>query len=227
MWVNQMTYVMSDIHGDLDRFRSVMDKINLQDTDTLYVLGDVIDGYPYGLDILYELRDMKNVVVLLGNHEKMCYEAMMNINGSKVLPQWLKNGGRVTMNALFRMDTKEIYEIMDFIKKMPLTANVNVNGQDYLLLHSCPPHFYNGKTVSKGAIWEFSVTNRVEIDDVLTDGRIFIFGHTPTECYQDCLPFSIYYGNRKIGINCGSGNRHDVCRLACLRLDDMKEYYSD
>ena len=47
-----MTYVMSDIHGDLDRFRSVMDQIYLKADDHLYVLGDVIDGYPYGLDIL-------------------------------------------------------------------------------------------------------------------------------------------------------------------------------
>lgn len=47
-----MTYVMSDIHGDLDRFRSVMDQIHLKADDHLYVLGDVIDGYPYGLDIL-------------------------------------------------------------------------------------------------------------------------------------------------------------------------------
>ena len=36
-----MTYVMSDIHGDLDRFRSVMDQIHLKADDHLYVLGDV------------------------------------------------------------------------------------------------------------------------------------------------------------------------------------------
>lgn len=58
-----MTYVMSDIHGDLDRFRSVMDQIHLKADDHLYVLGDVIDGYPYGLDILYELRDMPNATI--------------------------------------------------------------------------------------------------------------------------------------------------------------------
>ena len=31
-----MTYVMSDIHGDLDRFRSVMDQIHLKADDHLY-----------------------------------------------------------------------------------------------------------------------------------------------------------------------------------------------
>lgn len=108
-----MTYVMSDIHGDLDRFRSVMDQINLKADDHLYVLGDVIDGYPYGLDILYELRDMPNATVLLGNHEKMCYASMVSDNGSRLLSNWIKNGGQVTMNALFRMETTEIEEIID------------------------------------------------------------------------------------------------------------------
>ena len=40
-----MIYVMSDIHGQKRRFDSVMKQINLQPEDTLYVLGDVIDGW--------------------------------------------------------------------------------------------------------------------------------------------------------------------------------------
>lgn len=131
------------------------------------------------------------------------------------------------MNALFRMETTEIEEIMDFIRKMPLTATVTVNDREYLLLHSCPPHLYNGKTLTKENVWDFSLWTRVEPDDILPDGRIFIFGHTPTESYQDKVPLSIYHGKGKIGIDCGSGNPHEACRLACLRLEDMKEYYSD
>ena len=110
---------------------------------------------------------------------------------------------------------------------MPLTATVTVNDREYLLLHSCPPHLYNGKTLTKENVWDFSLWTRVEPDDILPDGRIFIFGHTPTESYQDKVPLSIYHGKGKIGIDCGSGNPHEACRLACLRLEDMKEYYSD
>lgn len=44
-----MIYVISDIHGNINRFNSIMEQINLQDTDTLYVLGDVIDRYRYGI----------------------------------------------------------------------------------------------------------------------------------------------------------------------------------
>ena len=47
-----MIYVMSDIHGNSRRFNSIMEQIKLKDTDTLYILGDVIDRYPDGIRIL-------------------------------------------------------------------------------------------------------------------------------------------------------------------------------
>lgn len=66
-----MIYVMSDIHGNLKRFHSVMRQIRLTSSDTLYVLGDVIDRYPDGIRILKRIRSMENVKLLLGNHEYM------------------------------------------------------------------------------------------------------------------------------------------------------------
>lgn len=56
-----------------------------------------------------------------------------------------------------------------------------------------------------------------------------IFGHTPTKHYQDDVPMKLWYGNRMIGIDCGSGYPEDLPegRLACLRLDDGKVFYSE
>ena len=53
-----MIYVLSDIHGNAARFNSIMEQINLQPEDTLYVLGDVIDRYPNGIRILRKLMKM-------------------------------------------------------------------------------------------------------------------------------------------------------------------------
>ena len=38
-----MIYVMSDIHGMYDKYIEMMDLIDLKETDTLYILGDIID----------------------------------------------------------------------------------------------------------------------------------------------------------------------------------------
>lgn len=53
-----MIYVMSDIHGNAIRFNSIMEQIDLQPEDTLYILGDVIDRYPDGIRILRLLMSM-------------------------------------------------------------------------------------------------------------------------------------------------------------------------
>ena len=66
------------------------------------------------------------------------------------------------------------------------------------------------------------------------DEYTMIFGHTPTVYYQSDDPLRIWYGKNRIGIDCGSGfpdkphiNFPIQGRLACLRLDDMKEFYSE
>ena len=70
-----MIYCMSDIHGELDRFKAMLDLINFSSDDTLYIIGDVIDRHPGGVEILKIIKDTPNMFMLLGNHEQMCLEA--------------------------------------------------------------------------------------------------------------------------------------------------------
>ena len=55
-----MIYIMSDIHGNIKAFHSIMEQINLTEEDTLYILGDVIDLNPYGIELLQEIMKMPN-----------------------------------------------------------------------------------------------------------------------------------------------------------------------
>ena len=68
----------------------------------------------------------------------------------------------------------------------------------------------------------------------LPDNVIPIIGHTPTiylEWDDGESPFHICkvkyqkYDREFIAIDCGCGNSTSRRRLACLRLDDMQEYY--
>ena len=71
-----------------------------------------------------------------------------------------------------------------------------------------------------------AVWTRLDRFSVMPPGKTVIFGHTPTDHYQYRRPMSIYHGKNMIGIDCGCAYR-DLGRLACLRLDDMKEFYSE
>lgn len=49
-----MHYVISDIHGCYNEYIKALKKVNFNDNDTLYVLGDCIDrGYALAQDIIY------------------------------------------------------------------------------------------------------------------------------------------------------------------------------
>ena len=47
-----MIYVMSDIHGQAGAFYKMLKKICFSDNDQMYVLGDVIDRGPDGIEII-------------------------------------------------------------------------------------------------------------------------------------------------------------------------------
>ena len=70
------TYVMSDIHGDYERYCTMLQLIQFKDTDTLYVLGDVLDRGPHGMKILQDMMLRPNVYPILGNHEYMVFFCM-------------------------------------------------------------------------------------------------------------------------------------------------------
>lgn len=233
-----MIYVMSDIHGNEKRFNSIMKQINLQECDTLYVLGDVVDRYYGGIRILRTLMKMPNVKMLLGNHEYMmlnAIDASSKISTEEVkngycneINLWYNNGGDVTHAYLkhIRKDIRE--EVLQYVRNLPINLNVCVNGIKYKLVHGSPIESISANKwnyFKYDSEKEFAVWKRWSISDGVPEGYVLIFGHTPTSHFQRCEKMELWFGDNAIGIDCGSG--YVQGRLACIRLDDMKIYYSE
>ena len=72
-----------------------------------------------------------------------------------------------------------------------------------------------------------TVWYRVQPEEKLFSDRITVFGHTPTEHFQSTMPMSVWYGDHRIAIDCGAAYEEPGCRLACVRLDDGKIFYSE
>ena len=64
-----MIYVMSDIHGQAGAFHKMLKKIQFSDNDHIYILGDVVDRGPDGIEIIKYVMSRKNITLLIGNHE--------------------------------------------------------------------------------------------------------------------------------------------------------------
>lgn len=231
-----MTYVVSDIHGNLQRFDSILKQIQLQPDDTLYVLGDVIDRYPDGIKILGRIMKMSNVKMLLGNHEYMMLNAIghcsdaaeeefyTNWSGRSL---WYRNGGEVTHCQLKYMRKDFRAKLFDYLYHLPVNLETEVNGVKYKLVHASPVENYNCYLHSEKYKDEkaFAVWSRWTQSQPVPDGYKMIFGHTPTIYFQNEEPLRIWKSKNAIGIDCGCG--FEQGRLACLRLDDMKEFYSE
>lgn len=64
-----MIYIMSDIHGQYNRFKNLLHQLNLQNEDKLYILGDVVDRGPQPIKILQYMMKHQNIIPIIGNHE--------------------------------------------------------------------------------------------------------------------------------------------------------------
>ena len=233
-----MKYVLSDIHGQARRFYSILEQIDLRAEDTLYILGDVIDRNPDGIRILREIMSRPNMQMLLGNHEHMMLQSLYYPSSEAAAPspymsRWYRNGGKVTHDYLKRIRKQLRAEIFSYLDALPLNIPVEVNGQEYLLVHAAPVEMYSDYGERYDTERDFAVWWRQLVEVSPSGERTIIFGHTTTHHYQTDNPMRIWYGSHMIGIDCGSSYPDGISaengysgRLACLRLDDMKEFYS-
>jgi len=215
-----MVYCMSDVHGESDRFHEMLKLIEFSETDTLYILGDVIDRHPGGVDLLQEIIATPNMVMILGNHEEMCLKTLGPQNEFGYRDMWKQNGGSSTYRELlYHTTTIGRNQILKFIAGLPTSLDIEVGGRKFHLVHGWP------STNHDDQIWgrPMDFLGKYWPDDVTA-----IIGHTPTIHLtgdKSEAPFHIYHSDGWIDIDCGCGNVTQRRRLACLRLDDMKEYY--
>ena len=213
-----MVYCISDIHGEYDRYLSMLELIHFTEEDTLYVLGDVIDRGKQGIETLLDIMGRANVQMLLGNHEYMCLATLGPDSEIGARQLWQQNGGSVTRSdLLFGAAKAHRAKILRFLSELPDHADITVGGREFHLVHGCPADNRSDR------IWNRPENN----EEAPLPGVTVIVGHTPTVYLNgdDGQPHRIWHGNGIIDIDCGCGNKTELRRLACLRLNDMKEFY--
>ena len=212
-----MQYVCADVHGEADRFHKMLETIEFSENDTLYIIGDVIDRGRDGVDLLFEIMSAPNMRMIRGNHEQMLYDCL-GPNAEPFARQlWMQNGGSQTRRELlYHLSPEERREVLRFIREIPTEMTVSIGGSEYLLVHGYPHQ------TEECRLWD-----RVEKDSRFADPYVIV-GHTPTPYLTGVFdePYKIFRGDGFCCIDCGCGNlENKYRRLACLRLDDMEEFY--
>jgi serine/threonine protein phosphatase 1 len=241
----------------------MLEQINFQEKDELYILGDIVDRGPQSAEMLWFATEEapSNVHFLLGNHEDMILAAANNYYNRDIIElqpsdSWAYNYGFETLRQIRQFDKyhdKWEKQILDWIDTLPFYYDIEVNEKKFILVHAAlqskerrPDDLCaDGKNFnisienlptpqhSQAMLWNRTswLSNRTEWPFDI------VCGHTPVSAIKwDALrEFNIPVeqsiedgivhfgpGLRKHLIDCGCPHGG---KLACLRLDDMKEFY--
>ncbi len=214
-------YAVGDVHGEHERLVALHDAIEAHwrlygggRPATIVHVGDYVDRGPDSRRVVQFLIDRqraaeeradRDVLCLLGNHERMMIDALETGEQPRLI-QWLLNGGEATFESYRRVaqpetPMAEIFprEHLDWMKALP--SQVLDREAGLLFVHAgvqpdkfpeCPEEvrlWTRAKKFMKDAKWP----KNAELD-----GLTVVHGHTPTD---DGAP---YVGPRRINLDTGA-----------------------
>ena len=231
-----MIYLTSDIHGDCRTFEKMLHKIRFTKQDQMYILGDAVDKGKENLRLIALIREADNIGLIKGNHEYLCERYLEGIIGASF---WDACGGLSTRKEVDVLPESEKEDLAGYLKSLPIYKNIIIEENRYFLTHSGLNADYIVSGEGDVVDIEASVQEAVDHDQeqylfsndihyipaaVRFDRQIFV-GHYPSVLLPDWERSEIYRNRRYTDIDTGNERRRDGGRLACLCLEDGREYY--
>lgn len=227
---------MSDLHGQYEAYRKMLEQIDFTEDDELYILGDVCDRGPAPIRILLDVMKRDNVTLLCGNHEQMARlglsvvikenrgESVKGLSHEqiKLLSIWQLNGASQTIEEFQNLSDVEQEEVVDYLYKLKLYEELRVRGKEYILVHAGLGNFDSQKKLADYTEIEL-LWGPFDYEKRYFMRKTIITGHLPTMmiCGND-RPGYIYKKKGNIDIDCGAAGN---VRVGCLCLDSGEEYY--
>lgn len=196
----------------------------------LYILGDVVDRGPDGISLLKEIMGMSNAIMLLGNHEYMMLQYMSPTATETDIRRWNRNGNSPTLAAYHCLDAQEQQKILSYLRTLPTHLKIEVNHKKFYLVHGFPGENVHDEVWGRPTMKTPNPVSNYQL----------IIGHTPVQYLIEDEQKQINFENAIeakgehlhvahtpgfIDIDCGCGHNTPIKALACLRLEDMEEYY--
>lgn len=190
--------VLSDIHGNSDALRVVLDEFHRQNISELLFLGDLVGYYPFASECLPMLAEFE-VSRVRGNHDQVAIDCYVN----QTVPSesYTIDYG----HALERSLAEQNDALMHFLTEMPLTSHLERGGRVLQLVHGAPWDALEGRVYPDFCDWS-------RFDGIAAD--VVLFGHThyPLEHHHD----SVFL------LNPGAvGQARSSCGVACAAVLDL------
>lgn len=238
------TYVVGDIHGHLDEWLELKNRIERIDSEAKFILlGDIVDRGPKTIEMVQWA--MENISkdgkyqMIMGNHEYMkimwlhlCKDYLKWNNKESIYLSDLDNLSYY--NEQYSFDSlylgkghgfSEICGIINWFSKLDYYKYLELNGKKFILAHANIPYSIvsnNGKlkTEFNSHEKEYIVWSRdINGFDILPD-TMLIHGHTPTIMHE-AFPYYVDITDDILGKAFYSENRVNIdCGLAYKSYND-------
>ena len=216
-----MTYVISDINGNYQKFKELMDNVLINDSDTLYILGDTVDFGDEPMELIEDISMRSNVYAVAGARDYLAarmlygFDKMLKGGGTpdasyiSEMTEWVANGGQTTLDGFRALDADAREGVLDYLTEMTLYEEANVKGKTYILMSRGIANYDADTDLEDYEPEDFFADDAKapEIEDA-----IVVVGGEVTKSGK------IERDGNVIRINCGT-------KLACLCLENGKEFY--
>jgi serine/threonine protein phosphatase 1 len=173
--MNTRIFAIGDIHGCFDSLKELVEnKIQLQKSDKLILLGDYIDRGEKSkevIDFIIELLENGyDVIPLIGNHEAMLIAACEN---EKNISQWIQNGGDKTLKSF---DIGSLNDIESKYIKFFNDLRYYCSFEDFLFVHAgFNDNVLNPFTDFYSMLWKC----KESYSNPILEDKTIIHGHNP------------------------------------------------
>lgn len=146
-----MNFFMSNVHGDADAYKEMKRRMEIRKNDTLYLLGDVLDGNNGDpgacIEILDDVMQNDNVILLLGDHEyfHVMYYIARKSNSEEDIKYFYDKlchldytGKPLLRYFMNNMSTREYSKYMTYLTECSMSEFLKIGDFSFYLVHSSP-----------------------------------------------------------------------------------------
>ena len=229
-----MTYVVANLYGRLDKYEKLIKKINLKESDVLYILGNIVDFGEDSIKLVNELSAQYNVYTVLGEHDYRAYlllsefERIIREGGapstsfSKDMIEWAQNGGQVTLEAFKDADSDEKEGFLDYLSDLPVFEEVELkNGKEFVLTCRGIDNFDPNKDLYDYELEDF-MNGYLDMDKTYYNDKFMLVGYLDYEHTPAGRSGKVTANNNNIALACDMSENDDV---VCVCLETNDEYY--
>lgn len=229
-----MTYVVSNLYGRLDKFEKLIKKINLKESDILYVLGNIVDYGEESVALVNDLSTRYNVFSVLGEHDYKAYLLLSefdrilkeggapSVSFSKEMISWAQNGGQSTLEEFKSADADAKEGFLDYLSDLPVFEEVTLkNGKEFVLTCRGIDPFNKEKDLYDYDLDSF-MQGFIDIEKTYFDDRTMVVGYLDYEHTPKGRAGKVTAKNNNIALACDMSENDDV---VCICLETNDEYY--